>query len=346
MTNPIQSSTGGADFEKLKKIGSSGSGAISDEDPVAWDPNWQQRFDDWKTATDSLSPITLIFCSSPAIIGNEFGCERIFQLGAISKRPKCGVYLVGRAASGNAWMLPESSEDYQKNCELITTAKLQNYPSIVVGLSSSKVLFYPKGIEDGDGIELPPPVAGSAFDDEVLSLELEHFANKSLISPEIRSDLWKDAGKFWAIENAEVTIQKYLLICLRSVFKNNEFLAETSVPAGRIDILILPGKSSESGRSVLELKALREFGSTGNKYTSDMLEKHIKGGIIQALTYIEDVTHKYLCAYDMRENMDSTIFDSVKSDAVNFGVKIKHYKVFNGAVAIRNDLASNMSKQY
>lgn len=330
------SSFGGADLTLLDSASHSGIGAISDNDPVPWDLGWHRSFEKWKSTDDVSSPVMLVFCKTPGVLGSNLNCTRFFQLGVVMSRPECGVYLVGRSPNGNGWKLPLTGQDHQANCTETTNQALDNLPTIVLGLNSTDILFLPRGIRyaDDHGILIPASHDGSPMKDEVLTLELNSFAEKNLASDELRSELWEDPSKYWPIEQAERTIQKFLLIALRAVFKNYVILSETKVVAGRIDILILPGSSNEAGKVVLELKALRQYGSTGTSVSSSTTTEHINSGVIQAYTYFKDAM-KYICTYDMRKNNSTEVFTQAMIDCDKYDVKLRTFKVHPSAVSVR-----------
>lgn len=336
------SDIGGADPKLLVAAGQTGDGAVSDGDPVPWDKDWHNRFEDWRASTAEPSPVILLFCKHPGISAKSHNCEIHYQFGIASTRPQCGVYLVGKSPTGNGWKLPLTGSNYQDYCKFIQQAKLDDLPAIVIGKNGLEIIFLPCGINHADGgVLIPPSKIGSPLDDEILTPELQHFADYNLVTQELRKDLWEDAGKYWPTELAEKTIQKFLLISLRAVFKDYIFLAETPVVAGRIDIWILPGSSDEAGRSVLELKAVRQFGSSGNVYTSQNMVDHLKGGIDQAVTYFKDATHKYLCAYDMRKEKIDSVFKEIEVACEKVGVKLRTYVVHPSATSIRSSIVES-----
>jgi hypothetical protein len=339
-------STGGANKDDLIEAGQAGIGAVSDSDPVPWDHSWQVRFEDWQTDSKPLTPITLLFCPQPSVVGRSLECQIIYQLGAISKRPNAGVYLLGRTSNANGWMLPSTSNDYQTNCQLISSLGLGDFPAIILGLNTSEIIFMPHGINaDDSGLVISIGDKGSPFDDSVLTFELNHFAENNLAHSDLKKDLWEDASKHWPKEQAERIIQKFLLISLRQAFKKHEILSETNVVAGRVDIAVLPGSSKQSGRSVLELKALRGFGSTGTKVTSTTLIQHIKDGVEQAYTYFKSATHKYVCTYDMRLKKDNSIFTEPEELAASLDVKIRNFEVFASSKEARKSLVASALSQ-
>ncbi|OBV36962.1 hypothetical protein [Janthinobacterium psychrotolerans] len=335
---------GGVDLALLDSASASGVGAASDADPVPWDQRWHRSFESWKPTASTPAPIMLVFCKTPSVIGMEKSCAKIFQLGMYSNRPECGVYLVGRSPTGNGWKLPATGEEHQLNCKAVETAGLDELPTIVVGLVDDGILFLPRGIKHADdhGVLIPASHDGSPMSDEVLTAELDSFAATNLPCDELRSELWTDASKYWPIKEAEVTIQKFLLIALRAVFKNYVILSETKVAPGRIDILILPGSSKEAGKVVLELKAIRQYGSTGIAVSSSTTIAHLVGGVVQATTYFQDATNKYICTYDMRRDMLDEVFVQARVDCVTNNVKLRPYKVYPNATSVRHAVLASM----
>jgi hypothetical protein len=254
------------------------------------------------------------------------------------------VYLVGRSPTGNGWLLPSTGNDHQDNCRLLQEAKLDDFPLVIFGLNESDIIFLPNGLNaDEAGVLIPTAVSGSPFKDELLTSELVHFATKNLASGDLRKKLWEKANHYWPIEQAERTIQLFLLISLRAVFKNYEILAEPPVVAGRIDILILSGDSKEPGRVILELKAVRQFGSTGTPVSKSTVITQIHEGIIQALTYFKDATNKYICLYDMRKDKVSSIYDDARLKCDSCGIKLRLFEVHPSAVEVRHAIVASGS---
>lgn len=332
---------GGANVQQLNDAGKTGSGAASDSDPTPWDQGWHKTFENWRHCISLPSPVVLVFRKRPGIDGGNVGAKPIFQFGSFDAKPANGVYLVGRSSTGNAWPVPGTGGDYQVNCQVLQQMGFDDSPMVVLGINASDIIFLPSGISgDDDGILIPSPSLGSPFDDQLLTTELEHFAAKNLASGELRRDLWEKPSHYWPIEQAERTIQKFLLICLRAVFKDHEILAETTVLAGRIDVLILSGSSMVPGRVVLELKAVRQFGSTGIVLPDATVQEQIHLGIIQAFTYFQDATNKYICLYDMRKDKLESTFARALGECDGYGVKLRTYQVHPTAESVRADIAS------
>lgn len=339
---------GGASANLLRQITEGAEGMVSDNDPVQWDPDWHDRFETWRLAPDNRSSIILVFSTKPAVLAGKVpGCVRMFQFGMLAVRPEPGVYIVGRTVYGNAWRVPGATNDYQALCQQLEALNLGNQTCVVLGNSTSAALLLPHGVLGADvsaGIILPHYKTDSPLDDEILSAELKHFADNVLAAEDLRKTMWVKgkASQFWPIELAEKTIQTYLLIALRSTFKRYDFLDETRVTPGHIDIFILPKSNDEAGRAVLELKAIRQYGSTGKSVSTADALKHLQGGMDQALTYVEDATNKYLCAYDMRKVRDQTLLDEAKAGCDAVGVSFRAYEVFESATAVRESKAKAM----
>jgi hypothetical protein len=346
-SDDFSSKFGGADLALLDSASISGIGAASDADPVPWDQEWHRSFENWKPNAANPAPIMLVFCKTPSVLGMEKSCAKIFQLGMYATRPECGVYLVGRSPTGNGWKLPATGEEHQANCEAVEVAGLDELPTIVVGLADDRILFLPRGIRHADdhGILIPASHDGSPMSDEVLTGELDSFAELNLACDELRTELWTDASKYWPIKEAEVTIQKFLLIALRAVFKDYVIMSETKVAPGRIDILILPGSSKEAGKVVLELKAIRQYGSTGNAVSPATIISHLAGGVVQAATYFQDATNKYICTYDMRREMLDEVFEQARLDCVTHNVKLRPYQVHPNATSVRHAVLAAMGSE-
>jgi hypothetical protein len=336
---------GGASADGLRASAANLAGGVTAADIVPWDAGWEDVFALWAPLCTE-GKVVLLFSESARIDAVAAGVDAdslIFTFGLEQSSPSPGVYVLGRTASGNAWKLPHSGADYQANCKMVLDSGLRKLPAIILGNHGGAVLFFPAGLEQSDdgGFTLPARTSQSALSDLHLTAELEHFSKRILPEQAVRAKLWQDAPRYWPIRDAEKTIQSFLLIALRQVFKPNLFIAEPDVLGGRLDILILPRESNGSGRSLLELKVVRQFSETGNEYPlpSTALES-LRKGIVQAKTYIS-ATHKYLCAFDMRKDRGESLFTTIEVECNGAGVKLRRYDVPNSSQAVRDAIGAS-----
>jgi hypothetical protein len=331
-------SLGGASAEGLKAASIDLSCGVVDARNIPWDEGWLDAFENWKVLCSNKA-IVLLFSETARVDAVAAGVDmntRIFQFG-LQSAPPAGVYLVGRTREGNAWRLPNTGTTYQADCEtVVADTTLRSRPAIVIGPSGDRVLSLPSGVHGSDegGLLLQARQEKSALDDENLTTELLHFSVEVLPQNEVRRRVWEKSDKYWPIELAEKTIQTFLLIALQQTFKPNVFYSEVPTKSGNIDILVMSRDSREPGRSVLELKVARQFGSTGITRSLQQEKEWLMAGVTQAETYDLGATHKYLCAFDMRKDRGQ--------ECSKANVKFRHYVVPNSALAVRTSMTATI----
>src|SRR5699024_5818653 len=112
-------------------------------------------------------------------------------------------------------------------------------------------------------------------------------------------------------------------------FRRCQVRSEQPGKGGRTDLEIVSERGATAAghvihHAVLELKVLRERGSTGSQYTHRQIEKHIRDGLEQANTYglKRNMREKVLCCFDMRahDRGDSEVFAHIADDATRLQV--------------------------
>lgn len=336
---------GGAAISRLVEAAAAGVNVNLDSDPVFWDDEWSDKFHEW-SAEDEGGCIILLFSDSPSTKARGIGGVNIFYQFAMSdSRPKAGAYFVGKAVTSNAWLIPNTSDDYQSACQMVEGLGLGDMPCVVLWGTGKKIAFLPVGISgDAVGVLIPQRTNASPMQDEVLSSHLTYVADEVLSMEDTRRKFWEDSAKFWPVKRAEREIQALLLIALRSAFRAYRFESETPVSAGDIDIRILPRDSSESGRVVIELKATKQFGSTGRAKSAEGELQWLLKGATQAQTYDVGAWAKYLCTFDMRRDRDDDIFQKAKKRCDEIGVKFRSYEIYASAEQLRVALSLKLQK--
>jgi hypothetical protein len=176
-----------------------------------------------------------------------------------------------------------------------------------------------------------------------------------LIPPDqivVDEQVWHDAAKGWAHKRAEARVQNAVRIGLLVRFPQPyRIQAEQPGKDGRTDIEILEemqDRPDVTCHAVLELKVLREFGSTGNRVSEEFNADHLNGGVEQAYSYGEgrNFKERMLCCFDMRgANAGAiTVFAQLKSKADSLGVHLRHWYLYRSSAHYRSCLAANALK--
>jgi hypothetical protein len=338
MSSRFGTNLGGASEQGLKSVAEYLSAGIATPRALPWNDTWFDVFEKWHNSQDS-GHVVLVFSKESSVLARNIPGTKTIFLVESEARLESGIYIVGRESSGNAWLLPESGLDFQKDCgALVSQAKLANLPSIVLRSESDHVYFFPNGLASANdgGIKLPNRTDKSAFDDSLLKQELQHFADEVIPLQHVRDLLWEDAGKYLPKDQAEESIQVLMAAAFNQMFKRYFFDPETITKAGRIDLRVIARDSSIPGRSVIELKVMRQFSSSGRtEYNATQIEKQLREGVLQAAHYDQGAKHKYLCAFDMRK--DRTVqFVSVEDACQRRSVAFLRYDVPNSAKAVRH----------
>ncbi|ODU44686.1 hypothetical protein [uncultured Aquimonas sp.] len=213
----------------------------------------------------------------------------------------------------------------------------------------STISLYLRGVAYEDDVEVHD------LDDEAPSLEaiiqaIDRAYEQELITPDQmrKGSLWKDAPKFWAIEEAEFRVQDVVRFVLLGRFLRCQIRAEQPGKEGRTDLEIVSERGTVAGHvihhAVLELKVLREKGSTGRKYQSKEIDDHIRDGLEQAHAYgsKRNMREKILCCFDMRATNpgDGSVFAHVADEAQRLNVVLCRWFLYNSSAAYRAVLAS------
>ncbi len=213
----------------------------------------------------------------------------------------------------------------------------------------STISLYPRGVANEDDCETHD------LDDEAPSLELileaiDRAYEHELVTPDQmrKGSLWKDASKFWAIEEAEFRVQDVVRFVLLGRFLRCQVRAEQAGKEGRTDLEVVSESGTAAGHvihhAVLELKVLRERGSTGIKYQQTANDDHVRDGLFQAYAYGEkrNMREKILCCFDMRatDRGDGPVFAHVADDATRLQVVLRRWFLYNSSDAYRAKLAT------
>jgi len=209
----------------------------------------------------------------------------------------------------------------------------------------SKLSWYPKGIRDEANV-MVIPVAVEEPTAALITQAIDGVYRGDLITPDLvptHDSPWKKAGKGWASDHAEMQVQRTIKLGLHGRFPTCRIVAEQPGKDGRTDIEVVGDFGVAPGAvtnfAVLELKVLREKGSTGITYSAKDIAEHIDNGVTQAYTYGADrnFRERILCCFDMRaSNTGATIvFAPIQSKANDLGVNLRFWFLYRSSARYR-----------
>lgn len=202
---------------------------------------------------------------------------------------------------------------------------------------SQELRFYPDGLSKPDTrIVLRLPTGKVTLDDVFRVIDRVH-ATK-LVTPNAQSAqarLWSNKDKHWVHSRAEERVQLYIETALWVAFSDCKVDAEYSQVSGRLDLAVVgPDRQAADGyvtHVVLELKVLRDFGSSGGKWSSGKTEQWISEGLNQAYSYANELKARTsaLCCFDMRESYTGeACFDAIREQAASLPVALRVWYLF------------------
>jgi hypothetical protein len=234
--------------------------------------------------------------------------------------------------------------------EAIEAQGLSALPTIIYTpqRGHSTISLYPRGIAHEDECDIRD------LDDEAPSLDailqaIDRAYDQELVTPDQmrKGSMWKDASKFWASDDAEFRVQDVVRFVLLGRFLRCQVRPEQPGKEGRTDLEIVSEGGVVAGQvihhAVLEMKVLREKGSTGISYSAMSTETHIREGLEQAHAYgfKRNMREKILCCFDMRASDlgDSAVFAHIANDAARLQVIVRRWFLYNSSASYRTFIA-------
>jgi hypothetical protein len=91
---------------------------------------------------------------------------------------------------------------------------------------------------------------------------------------------------------------------------------------------------------LLELKALREFNSSGTAVRDDEIRTSVRDGVVQAASYSQEegVRETALCCFDLRRQEAQDCFRGVRSLATRLDVELNSWQAYASAKELREYL--------
>lgn len=206
---------------------------------------------------------------------------------------------------------------------------------------SSTVSWYSSGIVSEDSPDVwcvteAPPTA------ERITEVISRAYTDELITPDQMAEncrVWEDSAKGWAHKDAESRVQHAVRLTLLGAFLHCSIRQEQPGKDGRTDLEIVEDRDRSSDQvvhhAVLEMKVLREKGSSGGSYTDQQIANHICDGLKQAYSYGKrrNFRESMLCCFDMRPTNTgaAVVFREIQEDATKLGVQLRHWFLYRSS---------------
>lgn len=188
---------------------------------------------------------------------------------------------------------------------------LGDVPAAVVDPRGKNIVvrFYPQGLNDPDVYDAVRMQCND-FDLQQVCEIIDRVYQQCLKTPDAQpraGKLWNEPAHFRPQQDAEHRIQLYLKSAFASAFPTCRVYDEFAGTMGRADLHL--EESDPLNReivtflAVLELKVLRSFSESGNRYRVGEVSDWVEKGVKQAGQYRRERGHlvAVLCCFDMRE---------------------------------------------
>ena len=299
---------------------------------------------------DAEFDLPAAFVLTPSSVFESLGApwtrNRLLRTG--NRRVTGQIHAVSCTLSGSSLSV---TGDDEALLEALEAHGLAGLPTIVYTphRGHSTISQYPRGVIQEDECVI------CDLDDEAPSLEailqaIDRAYYQELVTPDQmrKGSLWEDESAFWAVDAAEFRVQEVVRFVLLGRFLRCQVRPEQPGKEGRTDLEIVSERGTASGHvihhAVLEMKVLREKGSTGRRYTDTKIQKHIQDGLEQANAYgiKRSMREKILCCFDMRakDRGDDEVFAHIATDAARLKVVLRRWFLYNSSAVYRKVLAT------
>ena len=242
--------------------------------------------------------------------------------------------------------------------DLLNASKVEGRPTVIYAPKAgglSKLSWFPDGIRDDTKVVVIPVAVEEPTAERILQavngVYEGHLKTPDQVLP--GTGPWLKPADGWAAKTAEAIVQQAVKIGLYARFSPQcRIKAEQPDKDGRTDIEVIGefgvAANSVTNFAVLELKVLREKGSTGAKKSDADIAKHIKDGVNQAYTYGTErgFRERILCCFDMRATNAGagTVFAPIQGEANTLGIHLgfwflyrssEHYRECKVAAALK-----------
>lgn len=217
------------------------------------------------------------------------------------------LWFVGPTAQSGRFIEPTSPEP-SSVFEQVQAMGLEEVPAVIFNPRPNppSLRYYPKGIEQTDEFE-DIQLGGEPVTPQRIEAIVDRMWEHSFITPDAQIDagsgVWENAPQLWAKTGAEAIVQAHLKTALAVALIDCVVRHEQPTNIGRVDLEIEQRTGTGWTRHVeIEVKVLRERGSTGKPKSDQFNQRWIRRGIRQAAAYRDDrgASHGVLCCFDMR----------------------------------------------
>lgn len=286
----------------------------------------------------------IVLSDSVRVDAGRTGAENAPMLGNAND-PVVGAVWIAQAELKSAARLVFSGSDAKDLFALLADSGLASKPVVLVDTRSIAwhARLYPEGIEDDD-FWIAMDIAEGPISEAAIRETLDNFWRQCLRTPTLANTLehrlWGDAGGGVPMPRPEQRVQARLRDTLVGAFTRRRIRSEVWTEEGRGDIFIIADTTAVSGTPaqstdwVLELKALCDMTSTGNKIGDAEVrtKEAISKGVVQATSYrsAQNGVQAALCCYEMRssDRDDASVFAHVANAAASQGVRLWRWVVF------------------
>ncbi len=261
------------------------------------------------------------------------------------------LWFVGPLVNHGSSVSIESLSDADLFDDVTDTLGLGDVPAVILDprLSTPALRHYPAGLDRLEDCSVLPAGGGMMLDAVFTWIDRVH--ETKLVTPDAQSSpgrLWEDAAKHWPVKLAEVTVQMYIVTALNIAFPWCRIIDEQPGISGRTDVEIeeIDYTSGQVIRhALIELKVLRDFGSTGISKSHAENLVWIEEGVEQAAAYAQERgTREYgLCCFDMRvAYTGQECFRHVIKKALALNVVLRSWHLFASAKEYRSFRSSQV----
>ena len=252
-------------------------------------------------------------------------------------------------ASAHYVDLPQNASDDGLISFVTDDLDLGSFPTLIFDPrpASPLLLWYPEGLANLDNVE-EKALSGEVSPQKVIDA-IDRLYWECLITPGSLprgGSLWNDSGKYWPTDDVESLVQAHLKVCLTSWFPFCTVRHEQTQQAGRTDLEIEENDpydyTSITRHAVIELKVLRNFGSTGSVVSDSVANVWIEEGVLQAAGYrtMKSFRWSALCCFDMRRDDigRGTCFAHVQQKAETNHVELWRWFLYASSASLRQAL--------
>lgn len=250
------------------------------------------------------------------------------------------IHFVNPASNGHSL---DCSGDAAAMFAMVTSSGYGAHPTLVYSpkKGTSTMSWFPKGVDDAANVELWE-VAETDPTAEQITQVINAVHKGELITPDQTQPafrMWESAPQGRAKEDAEARVQHIVRMALLGAFRHCSVRPEQPGKDGRTDLEIVQDQDRSPEQvvhhAVLELKVLREYGSTGDKYSDAKIATHMNDGLEQAYSYgkLRSFRLSMLCCFDMRAANDGPdkVFAPLTVKATALGVQLRHWFLYRSS---------------